>query len=1308
MLLLKNGDLFAERFAIEGEIAKGGMGTVFRAVDRRSGEPVALKLLHVNQGSNNEADRFEREAHVLSDLRHPGIVSYVTHGMAPSGELYLAMRWLEGETLANRLQRGRMSLADSLDLVKTAAEALAAAHGRGIVHRDLKPSNLFLRDGQARDVVLLDFGIARYATALGKITGTGLFIGTPSYMAPEQARSSADVTSAADIFSLGCVFYECLTGKSPFDAEHIAAILAKILFDEPPPVRQVRPLVPREWEDLLSRMLHKAEGERPRDASALLRELLALPGSPAEEYAPTVRHSIPPDSAWTGDEQSLVSVVLMSSRSSPDKDAATLDLAHAERAEVEISDVRSALLRIGAHAEILADGSFMATVILRSSPRDQARVAARAALALRERWPGALISVTTGRSARKRGMPVGEAVDRAVRLLESAHSGGLALSPAGKVLLDEVTAGLLDARFTVAPFNGSALLEGERGSADESRPLLGKPTPCVGREQELAQLDGVLHRCVDEPSAQAVLITAAAGMGKSRLRHEFLRRQSEVPVSVLFGYGDPLSAGSPYGILGQALCRYAGVHPTDPDAVKQERVREGLCRNISLKEAPSVAEFLGELCGAAFPDDASPALQAARSDPKLMSEQIEHALLDWLRVECGRRPVLLVLEDLHWGDRATIKIIEAALRELAEQPLFVLALARPEINDLFQTLWTGYVQEIPLRPLARKASELFVREVLRERGPSASVVARIVEQSTGNALFLEELIRAAAEGKGDDVPGTVLAMLQARLLRLPAEPRRALLAASIFGETFWVGAVRLLCDQGFGAGDIDGSFERLVSAEIVEKRRKSRFPEETELAFRHALARDAAYSLLSEPDRARGHQLAWRYLARMGESDAIALAEHARLGGDTADAITFYVRAAEQSLERNDLEETIARAERGVRCGAAGEALGALRAFQSLAWFMLASWERASETGSEALDLLPRGSLWWCKVAQGLFNVYLGQREAFEQLAQTLAHIDPAPEARAAYACAASFLVAMLGLKGARASAKFWRPRVHAIGALVPEQDAYTHGVMYFSGGWFARTLEPNPFLALTIAQNAVRAFERAKHTSYLSAGKTILGVCYADLADFDEAERCFRHSIAIAEGTRDFYHVATAQAYLAAALADRGSPRDLKELEGLASAVIKANVSAAHTAVAHVCLGSASMARGEAAEAELYAREAGGRISMLLPYIPWCQALLVRALIAQGRSAEAADVVREGLDLMKALGSTGFSEIPFRVAAAEALEASGDIEAARRALKEALEQIEMRAAMIPEAALKERFLTGRPENIRASELARAWLEGGE
>src|SRR5262249_2532120 len=139
-------------------------------------------------------------------------------------------------------------------------------------------------------------------------------------------------------------------------------------------------------------------------------------------------------------------------------------------------------------------------------------------------------------------------------------------------------------------------------------------------------------------------------------------------------------------------------------------------------------------------------------------------------------------EDLHWCDAPTVKLVDALIRELSGSPLMILALARPEIDDVFPRLWGGAAQVVTLRPLGKKAAEKLVSHVLG-KGVAPETSARIVAQSEGNALFLEELIRAAAEGRGDEAPDTVMAMLQARIARLPAEARRALRAASVFGPT---------------------------------------------------------------------------------------------------------------------------------------------------------------------------------------------------------------------------------------------------------------------------------------------------------------------------------------------------------------------------------------------------------------------------------------------------------------------------------------------------------------------------------------------
>src|SRR5262249_44952407 len=145
--------------------------------------------------------------------------------------------------LGRRLARGPLDVRGALRVVRSAAEALAVAHRRGVVHRDLKPSNIFLRDGRLDRPVLLDFGIARPMRGVTKITATGAVIGTPDYMAPEQARGD-EIGPAADVFALGSVLYECLAGAPPFAAEHIATVLAKILFDDAPSIEALRPGLP--------------------------------------------------------------------------------------------------------------------------------------------------------------------------------------------------------------------------------------------------------------------------------------------------------------------------------------------------------------------------------------------------------------------------------------------------------------------------------------------------------------------------------------------------------------------------------------------------------------------------------------------------------------------------------------------------------------------------------------------------------------------------------------------------------------------------------------------------------------------------------------------------------------------------------------------------------------------------------------------------------------------------------------------------------------------------------------------------------
>jgi serine/threonine protein kinase/tetratricopeptide (TPR) repeat protein len=269
---MKPGELIAERFEVEKLAGSGGMGAVYRAIDRTNNETVALKALHDPGGTHVE--RFLREAKVLAELHHPNIVRYIDHGRNKNGELYMAMEWVAGESLSQRIARQPLSVREGVMVVSQVAKALASAHGQGIVHRDIKPSNLFVLF-DSLTIKVLDFGIARLSQA-ARLTGNGMMLGTPGYMAPEQARGAASVDARADVFSLGCVLFKCLTGRPPFMSEDVRTVLAQVLFDPAPPVSSLRPEVTPALDALVARMLSKKPADRPADGAAVAAELEAL------------------------------------------------------------------------------------------------------------------------------------------------------------------------------------------------------------------------------------------------------------------------------------------------------------------------------------------------------------------------------------------------------------------------------------------------------------------------------------------------------------------------------------------------------------------------------------------------------------------------------------------------------------------------------------------------------------------------------------------------------------------------------------------------------------------------------------------------------------------------------------------------------------------------------------------------------------------------------------------------------------------------------------------------------------------------
>ena len=266
----------ADRYRIERELGRGGMATVYLAQDIRHDRKVAVKVLRPELAAVIGAERFLSEIKTTASLQHPNILALFDSGSA-DGFLYYVMPYVEGETLRDRLHRERqLSVTDSIGVASQVAAALAYAHERGIVHRDIKPDNIMFSSGQA---VVTDFGIARAidAAAGEQLTATGMAIGTPAYMSPEQSAGESNVDGRSDLYSLASVLYEMLAGEPPFTGQTAAAIIAKRLGAPTPLVRVVRQAVPESVDRVLQKALQRAPADRFATVTEFAEALRAKP-----------------------------------------------------------------------------------------------------------------------------------------------------------------------------------------------------------------------------------------------------------------------------------------------------------------------------------------------------------------------------------------------------------------------------------------------------------------------------------------------------------------------------------------------------------------------------------------------------------------------------------------------------------------------------------------------------------------------------------------------------------------------------------------------------------------------------------------------------------------------------------------------------------------------------------------------------------------------------------------------------------------------------------------------------------------------
>ncbi len=1216
------------------------MGRVYRARDRTTGATVAVKLLTERDG---DASRFGREAEVLASIDHPGVVRYLAHGQT-AGAPYLAMEWLSGEDLGDRLEGSTLSVEETLSVARNASVALAAAHRRGIVHRDLKPRNLFLVGGNLERLKLLDFGVA-YAHDDVQLTSTGMLVGTPAYMSPEQVRGEV-VDPRADIYGLGAVLFRCLTGQPPFLGAHRLAVLAKILLEPLRPVRELCPEVPAAVDELLGRLLSKDREQRPADGAALTVELDDL-GAPSSRHVGRARAAI------TTREQRVASVVLCARSSSRDE-----TVADAEDSGVDAA-VRHAIEQRAGSIDALAKGAWVITIPGTASPSEQAVRATRCALALAVMRPHAPVFVATGRIVVTGQHRVGEVIDRAADALVRA-------SRATGVRVDAATAELLEGRFRVAGDGQWLELISEEDAVAPVRTLLGKPAPCVGREAQLAMLSGMLTSCAGESRASAALVTAAPGLGKTHLLHELLRTSVaslKDEVDLLFARGDPMRSGSAFGIAGEIIKRAARVEESDFAPLRTQKLGAMVARDFSYAGVAGRAELLGEICGILTPQkDASPALRAARADVSVMADAIREVWIDWISARATNRVVMIVVEDLHWADSTSIRLVETALAALEDRRVFFLATARPVgpalLSEGFRA--RGLV-EVTLAPLSRSAAQRLVREVL---GPAtdAVLVDGLVKRAGGHPFHLEELVRATAAGRGPDaLPDTILGMVQARLDELDPKARLLLRAASVFGDSFRAAGVAALLGDDLPVRDVERMLSALVERELLCEERSTKWRGEKELRFRHALLRDAAYATLAEQDRVRAHKRAAAWLESMGEEDPAVLAEHYDRGASSEQAITFFRRAAARALQRNEFDRAMSHASRARAQKPDDATEAALGAIEAEVLYWRGDLPAAADRAALACERLPRGSQEWFDAASVTLGALgqLGQNDAVAERLETVARATSAVESRGAHVVALCRGMTQL----------FWAHHPGDLGRVRAGLDALVDevtGLDPFHTGWVHRVRGESAWLhdgdvdrSLAELDLACEDFQRARASRALCLTRLNAASLAAWAGETSRALEGLVLSRSEAERLGAGFLLAYASAVEGLLLAFAGDPSAEATMRSAAMAL---GGSPRLSFLSRVVVGWLAIERGDLEAAET---EAEAALSIVVA--PELQAsglaLGARIALSRGQAEVGLRMAREAFaiestrpDLEVTFGAAG-------VTLAEALSAAGDREGARRAI---------------------------------------------
>jgi urea ABC transporter urea binding protein len=966
------------RYQVRRALGSGGFAAVYLGHDTKLDRPVAIKVLRAATGLvQAEEERALQEARRLARLRHPGIVAVHDVGVH-EGQVYIVSDYLDGPDLRRWLNDNRPAWPEAARIVAAVADALAHAHARLIVHRDVKPENILLtlkdEGGRMKDEsrqrtpsdssfilhpssllepVLVDFGLALDETQAGG-RSKGIVSGTPVYMSPEQAAGTAHrIDGRTDIYSLGVVLYELLTGRLPFQAEDTRELLRQVREDEPQPPRQLVRDLPPELERACLKALAKRQQDRYTTAADfaddLRRSLKDEGGRMKDEKEHQGRgrdssfilhpSSFPAESRRRTGEAERRQVTVLVCGCDLFESEAYLDRLDAE----EQAGVLRAFQQACADAVGRLDGTvvrcneqgLLACFGYPVAYEDAAGRAARTGLALledlkalAERFPREPKLEMRPWVGLHTGPAVVEAGESTVSLVGEARSVAVRLedvAAAGQVLCTEATHRLIGGQLHCRSL-GRRKVKGVAqpvelfrvggiGAARSPVEAAGPAglTPLTGRDHEISLLKDRWEQ-TREGMGQVVLLTGEPGLGKSRLVYtlkEHVRGQAvegEVDAPVIEWRCAPHFQNTGLYPAIDFYERALGFGREEPPPARFDRLLHRL-EQYELAR-PEAVPLWAALLSLPVPDR-YPALALS---PARQREETFRAMLEWLQVRAARKPVVFVVEDLHWADASTLEFLGLFLAEGLHDRILAVLTFRPE----FRPPWPAAARQtsLALNPLTRRQ----VGDLMRHRAGGAvpeALVEQIFDRSGGVPLFVEEFTQMVQESGAPtgalpphEIPATLQDLVMARLEHLGGGRELAQLAATL-GREFsheLLAAVATLEEPALQA-----ELARLVQAEILYPKGR---PPRCTYVFKHALLEDALYNSLVKGKRQQFHHRIAEVLEaqfpQTARTQPELLAHHFSEAGRAAKGVDYWLKAGLRSRERSAEVEAIGHLTRGL------------------------------------------------------------------------------------------------------------------------------------------------------------------------------------------------------------------------------------------------------------------------------------------------------------------------------------------------------------------------------------------------------------